>query len=182
VLSPILYCEYVDDLLLILYKAGVGCFIGLYTFVGAPTDSAMRKLLAICEDHAREYSISFDALKSKCMVALPKNCRNTFKKVNDCIFYIDGRMIDLVQSFSHLVHLITSDSDDGEDITIRKHSFLGKLTRHYLILANNPLLLYIIYFVAFLRELIMIRDSSLTLSGLLSSDELNDVISHVCTS
>jgi len=36
--------------------------------------------------------------------------------------------------------------------------------------------------VAFLRELIMIRDSSLTLSGLLSSDELNDVISHVCTS
>jgi len=36
--------------------------------------------------------------------------------------------------------------------------------------------------VAFLSELIMIRDSSLTLSGLLSSDELNDVISHVCTS
>jgi len=36
--------------------------------------------------------------------------------------------------------------------------------------------------VVYLRELIMIRDSSLTLSGLLSSDELNDVISHVCTS
>jgi len=36
--------------------------------------------------------------------------------------------------------------------------------------------------MAFLRELIMIRDSSLTLSGLLSSDELNDIISHVCTS
>jgi len=36
--------------------------------------------------------------------------------------------------------------------------------------------------VAFLRERIMIRDSSLTLSGLLSSDELNDVISHVRTS
>jgi len=36
--------------------------------------------------------------------------------------------------------------------------------------------------VAFWRELIMIQDSSLTLSGLLSSDELNDVISHVCMS
>jgi len=34
--------------------------------------------------------------------------------------------------------------------------------------------------VAFMRELIMIRDGSLTLSGLLSSDELNDVILHVC--
>jgi len=48
---------YVDDLLLTLSKAGVGCFIGLH-FVGAlayaddivilaPTASAMRKLLAI---------------------------------------------------------------------------------------------------------------------------------------
>jgi len=34
--------------------------------------------------------------------------------------------------------------------------------------------------VGFLRELIMIRDNSLTLSGLLSSDELTDVMSHVC--
>jgi len=33
-----------------------------------------------------------------------------------------------------------------------------------------------------LREVIMIRDSSLTSSGLLSSDELNDAISHVCMS
>jgi len=91
------------------------------------TASAMRKLLAICEDYAREYCISFSALKSKCLVVLPKNCRNTFKKVNDCTFYIDGRMIDLVQSFSHLGHLITPDSDDGEDITIRKHSFIGQV-------------------------------------------------------
>jgi len=36
--------------------------------------------------------------------------------------------------------------------------------------------------VVFLRELIMIRGSSLTLSGLSSSDELNDVILHYCTS
>jgi len=89
----------------------------------APTASAMRKLLAIlCEDYAREYSISFNALKSKCLVALPNN---TSKKVNDCIFYIDGRMID--RSFSHLGHLITSDSDDDEDISIRKHSFIGQV-------------------------------------------------------
>jgi len=105
VLSPILYCVYVDDLLLILSKAGVGCFISLHV-VGAlayaddlvllaPTASAMRKPFTICEDYAREYSISFNVLESKCPVALPKNCRNTFKKANDCIFYIDGRIIDL---------------------------------------------------------------------------------------
>jgi len=36
-------------------------------------------------------------------------------------------MIDFVQSFSHLGLLITSDSDDGEDITIRKHFFIGQV-------------------------------------------------------
>jgi len=139
VLSPILYCVYVNDLLLILSKAGVGCFIGLHV-VGAlayadelvllaPTASAMLKLLAICEDYAREYNISFKALKSKCLVALPKNCCNTLKKVNDCTLYIDGTMIDLVPSFSHLGHLITSDSDDGEYITMRKHSFKGQVNK-----------------------------------------------------
>jgi len=129
VLSPILYCVYVDDLLLILSKAGVGCFIGLH-FVGAlayaddlvllaPTASAMRKLLAICEDYAHEYSISFNVLKS--------NFCNTLKKVNDCIFYIAGWMFNLVKWFSHHGHLITSDSGDGEDITIRKHSFIRQV-------------------------------------------------------
>jgi len=47
------------------------------------------------------------------------------KKVNECIFYINGRMIGLVMSFSHLGHLITSDSN--EEITIRKHSFIGQV-------------------------------------------------------
>jgi len=36
--------------------------------------------------------------------------------------------------------------------------------------------------VAFLRELIMIQESWLTLLGLLSSDDLNDAISHACAS
>jgi len=81
-------------------------FAGALTYaddlvLSAPTASAMRKLLAKCEDYAREF---INALKSKCLVALPKNCPDTFKKVNDCIFYIDGSMIDLVQSFSHLDH------------------------------------------------------------------------------
>jgi len=38
-------------------------------------------------------------------------------------------MVDLGQWFSHLGQLITSDSDDGEDITIRKHSFVGQVNK-----------------------------------------------------
>jgi hypothetical protein len=57
--SPILFCVNIDDLLVKLSKCGVRCFIET-NFVGAlaymndivllaPSPSAMRKLLAVCE-------------------------------------------------------------------------------------------------------------------------------------
>jgi len=63
-LSPVLFCDYIDDLLLLLKKAGFDCYIGTY-FVGAlyyaddivhvaPSVTALRKMLAICEDYADE--------------------------------------------------------------------------------------------------------------------------------
>ena len=66
VLSAVLYCVYIDDLLLLLSRAGVGCYIGQH-FVGAlayaddlviiaPTASALRRLLVLCENYARDYT------------------------------------------------------------------------------------------------------------------------------
>ena len=80
-----LFCLYIDDLLVKLSKSGVGCFIGK-NFVGAlayaddivlvaPTASALRKLLPICGDYASEYCVSFNAAKSKCLIVLQKNRR-----------------------------------------------------------------------------------------------------------
>jgi len=80
VLSPVLFCIYLDNLLVRLSRSGVGCFIG-ETVVGAltyaddivlvtPSASAMRKLLRICDVDAAEYCISFNANKSKCMVII----------------------------------------------------------------------------------------------------------------
>jgi len=67
VLSPVLFCVYIDDLLLLLSKAGVGCYNGS-NFIGAlanaddivliaPTATALRSLLIICDEYARDYSI-----------------------------------------------------------------------------------------------------------------------------
>ena len=73
-----LFCIYIDDLLVRLAQSGVGCFIG-FNFVGAlayaddivliaPTpSSAMRQLLLICDMYAVEYDIMFNANKSKFM-------------------------------------------------------------------------------------------------------------------
>ena len=69
VISPVLFCAYIDDLLLRLSSAEVGCYLGL-SFVGAlayaddivllaPSPSAVRKLLQICDTYATEYDIYF---------------------------------------------------------------------------------------------------------------------------
>jgi len=77
VLSPILFCFYINSLLHSLAESGVGCFIGR-VFVGAlvyaddivllsPTASGMRTLLHVCDVFANDFSVVFNAAKSKCL-------------------------------------------------------------------------------------------------------------------
>ena len=78
ILSPILFCVYLDNLILSLVNSGVGCYMGHICLsvlayaddvvILAPTASAMRKLLAICDGFANEYDVKFNASKSKCIL------------------------------------------------------------------------------------------------------------------
>jgi len=65
IISPILFCVYIDGLLQRLYESGVGCYIG-NVFIGAltdaddvvllaPTHSAMRRMLRVCEDFSKDF-------------------------------------------------------------------------------------------------------------------------------
>ena len=76
---------YTDGLLDKLPNAGVGCFFGSY-FVGAlayvyglvllvPTPTAMRQLLSICGECGKEFSIKFNAMKSKWLAVVPRKRR-----------------------------------------------------------------------------------------------------------
>jgi len=71
VLSPILFCVYIDRLLHLLAESGIGCFVGR-VFVGAlvyaddivllsPTASGMRTLLHVCDVFANDFSVVFNA-------------------------------------------------------------------------------------------------------------------------
>jgi len=116
VLSLVLFCLYIDDLLVALSKAGVRCLIGDY-FVGALvyvyaddivllalSASVLRIMLAICDQYANDYSISFNVSKSKCLVVLPLKCRFLNDYIKDCTFYIGNNPIKYVDSFEHLGH------------------------------------------------------------------------------
>ena len=65
IISPILFCVYLDSLLQLLRESGVGCYIGR-VFTGALayaddvvltalTSNAMRIMLKICERFASEF-------------------------------------------------------------------------------------------------------------------------------
>ena len=80
-ISPVLFCVYVDGLLKLLSDAKVGCYIG-HMFVGAlayahdillvPTARATRKLLSLFDEFASGFNVLFNAKKSKCLYIQPK--------------------------------------------------------------------------------------------------------------
>ena len=127
--SPALFCLYIDDLLL---DCSIGNnFVGALAYANdivlvAPTASVLRKL-SICGDYASEYCISFNAAKSKCLIVLPKNHRDTCSYAKKCSFSINSQQIDNVESFKHLGHFISSQMEDASDIICRRNDFVGQV-------------------------------------------------------
>ena len=122
VLSPVLFCVYIDGLLISLNRAGLGCHIG-HMFVGvlayaddlillAPTPHAMRSMLQCCEQYAEEYDVLFNADKTKCIISRPREVANRANCVSDVSFIICGNVIENVESWPHLRHVITNNSSD----------------------------------------------------------------------
>ena len=143
ILSPILFCVYIDQLLVRLSHAGDGCVMG-DMFVGclayaddivlvAPTPSAMRKMLLICDEFATEFSISFNASKSKCVV-INARCRSipgdgyihTYNIDDNILFKINNCDIEIVSSYKHLGHVINSRFNDDDDLFDKRASFIGQ--------------------------------------------------------
>ena len=74
VISPVLFCCYIDKLSINLEAKGIGCFIVGKLFVGAladaddivliaPASRAMRRMLLTCNSFADNFSIVFKAKK-----------------------------------------------------------------------------------------------------------------------
>ena len=138
VLSPILFCIYIDGLLNKLNSSMTGCCIGSQ-FTGAlayaddivllaPTAAAMRSMLKICEEYAKAFDVVFNASKSKCVICRHRGAvrNNTDRSVEKMSFEICGNAIEVVTSWPHLGHIISDDCDDKLDILNRRCSFIGQ--------------------------------------------------------
>ena len=114
VLSPILFCMYIDQLLLKLKSSGYGCYIG-NVFMGsfcyaddcsllALTLSSVKQMLKVVKEFGKEYDVKFNPAKSQLLVYNDTKLEDfeiSFNQVN----------IHSVQGAQHLGHPIGIDSN-----------------------------------------------------------------------
>ena len=112
--SPIMFCIYIDDLLHSLAKSEVGCFVGNF-FVGAlayaddtvllaPSATATRAMLNLCDEYTSKHSFVFNSSKSRCMLFTPKWRAALFDNSNKPVIYINRICIDYANQWPHLRH------------------------------------------------------------------------------
>ena len=135
-LSPVLFCLYLDGLLSLLAKSSVSCLDG-ECYVGAlacaddivllaPMANAMRHLLKICDIYASDYSIVFNASKSKFIFV--QSCRDIASSFGPkSEFFIGGNLIEYVKQLPHLGHIVTYSLEDVADIASRRNSVCGQI-------------------------------------------------------
>ena len=78
ILSPKFFSIYIDDLIKLLRKKGIGChvlemFVACILFADdmalmAPSRSALQKMIDICTDYCDKLCLNFNAKKSKIMI------------------------------------------------------------------------------------------------------------------
>ena len=118
---------YIDELFSRLCSNGTGCHLGGY-FVGsvtddvallAPSPSALRALLKVCESFALEYGLVFNAAKTQLI------CFSTNQKLSLSAgeFRFFDKSLSFCPTVTHLGHILSSTLDDTEDMC-RKANYL----------------------------------------------------------
>ena len=112
VISPCLFCVYIDQLLMLLKENGVGCFIGS-KFMGAiayaddlillsPSAFALKDMVKICCDFASKFDIQFNCAKSQ---LIGFTCSSN--DVLDPCVELNGQKIAMVDEVTHLGHRLS---------------------------------------------------------------------------
>ena len=133
ILSPILFCVYVDELLNRINKSGLGCHIGHISYSGlgyaddvsilTPSVHAMQSLIHICEDFAKEYNVIFNAKKTMCM-RIGNNGNPPAR-----VLTLYGVPLTWNRSVKHLGNVITCDLKDNDDIRFKKGIFISQVNK-----------------------------------------------------
>ena len=128
ILSPILFCVYIDVLLNCLIESKLGCHIGCvsYSAVGyaddvgllTPSVQALQDILHICETFSEEFRVVFNSKMTTCM-RIGSNGDPPARAVS-----LNGSPLTWTRRIKHLGNIITCDS---EDITFKIGAFISQV-------------------------------------------------------
>ena len=124
VLSPTLFCIYMDNLLKNLGESGFGCKMG-DAYVGCICYAddilllsgslfGLKKLINICEDYAKEHKIRFNGNKSKLII---------FNQGNNDLFldvFVCGDIVERVSELKYLGLIFSCGSGDSFQSAVSK--------------------------------------------------------------
>ena len=101
-ISPILFCVYIDELLKRLEREGRGCWVGNH-FYGAfsfaddmkilcPSVKGLRKMIKICEEFGKDYGVEYNPTKTVCIAEIHLSGKplQWVKSVKDLGFFVDS--------------------------------------------------------------------------------------------
>ena len=118
VLSPLLFCIYVDELIHRLRNSTCGCYMGPH-FTGAlcyaddmvlmsPSVTGLKHMLKVCERFAQDYGLFFNASKTQFIVFRKKPHKG------DIVIKFNDTVITEQQRVLHLGHTIYNDLNKGD--------------------------------------------------------------------
>jgi len=118
VLSPILFCVYMDEILKRLKDNGVGCCMG-DLFAGAlcyaddlcllaPSRSAAQQMLSLCEQFSQEFNVKFNSKKSKLIVFKPSCMHGS--NIQFVPLSLSGNNIEITEHEMHLGNVVGKNS------------------------------------------------------------------------
>lgn len=130
VVSPVLFCVYMDGLLNRLQKEGIGCWIGGHYF-GAqgyaddlkllvPTSQGLQKMLLICEEFGAEYGVEYNPVKTVCMVFSRKERPKPCVKLN-------GTELKWVESVKDLGNIMDANMSEKSDVKRKKGDLVQRV-------------------------------------------------------
>ena len=122
ILSPHLFKVYMDDLSIILNSFKIGCVISdiiinhlMYAddlVLISPSSAGLQILINACHQYGIQFDIKFNSKKSAIMPFLPVDKR----KFRIPPFELDHENIPIVDRYTYLGHILSSDGSDDNDI------------------------------------------------------------------
>ena len=128
--SPILFCVYLDKLLIDLKKAGIGCWMGNKYFgtlayaddltLLSPSASGLQSMIDICQSYVMEYGMQYNVKKTVCTLFT----RN--RKVKKPQIMLSGSALKWTDCVKHLGNYVASDLKETDEILKKKSDLVGR--------------------------------------------------------